>query len=178
MWGICRWAKSEKVGAISNSGKGRPVRFFFFLQGETVLVVQLLQQCEIVISLKLRKGNPADQRTSGVLSRFLVHHWCGRLDGEHVVLLIRGGEGDGAGLKVQSKTQEIQGGFCLQNDVSSVEVFVTQDVGCRSRKPSRSCDHEPVVHIAEQEGVLKGARSRSRMGVGPNLLGDRNYHQA
>ena len=100
--GICRWAKSEKVGAISNRGKGRPVRFFFFLQGETVLVVQLLQQCEIVISLKLRKGNPADQRTSGVISRFLVHHWCGRLDGEHVVLLIRGDEGDGATLKVQS----------------------------------------------------------------------------
>ena len=62
--GICRWAKSEKVGAISNSGKGRPVCFFFFLQGETGLVVQLLQQCEMGISLKLRKGNPADQRTS------------------------------------------------------------------------------------------------------------------
>ena len=143
-----------------------------------MLVVQLLQHCEIVISLKLRKGNPADQRTSGVISRFLVHHWCGRLDEEHVVLLIRGDEGDGAALKVKSKTQEIQGGFGLQNDVSSVEVFVTHDVGCRSRKPSRGCDHEPVVHIAEQEGVLKGARSRSRMGVGPNLLGDRNYHQA
>ena len=71
-----------------------------------MLVVQLLRQCEIVISLKLRKGNPADQRTSGIISRFLVHHWCGRFDGEHVVLLIRGDEGDGAALKVQSKTQE------------------------------------------------------------------------
>ena len=111
-----------------------------------MLVVQLLQQCEIVISLKLRKGNSADQRTSGIISRFLVHHWCGRFDGEHVVLLIRGDEGDGAALKVQSKTQEIQGGFCLQNDVSSLEVFVAQDVGCRGRKPSGSCDHEPLEH--------------------------------
>ena len=63
--------------------------FSFFLQGETVLVVQPSQQCEIVIALKLR-----------VISGFLVHHWCGRFDGERVVLLIRGDEGDGAAFKV------------------------------------------------------------------------------
>ena len=87
------------MGAISNSGKEK-AGAFFFLQGKTVLVVQLLQHCEIVISLKLRKGDSADQRASGVISRFLVHHWCGQVDGEHVVLLIRGDEGDGAALKV------------------------------------------------------------------------------
>ena len=93
------------------------------------------------------------------------------------MLLMRGDEGDGAACEVQSEPQEVQGGFCFQEDVSSIEVFVAQYVGCRSREPPGGCDHESVVHVAEQESIINGAKSRCDVSVGPTLFGDRDHHQ-